>query len=65
MAEKLQEQPIFSKAEAFKPGFINLNLSDAYLLEAIQTMDSDSSMGIPQAEQPETIVIDYGGSQRG
>ena len=61
VAEKLREQPIFSKAEAFKPGFINLNLSDAYLLEAIRAVETDACLGIPQAEQPETIVIDYGG----
>ena len=56
VAEKLREQPIFSKAEAFKPGFINLNLSDAYLLEAIRAVETDACLGIPQAEQPETIV---------
>ncbi len=47
-------------AEAFKPGFINIVLSDTYLSSLVTQINSDKHLGIPQIGQSETIVIDYG-----
>ena len=61
VAAVLREESIFSKAEVVKPGFLNLTLTDEYMLGIAAAIDSDSFCGIPQAEKPDTIVIDYGG----
>ncbi|MGN1089405.1 MAG: arginine--tRNA ligase [Huintestinicola sp.] len=61
VAAVLGENPIFAKAESVKPGFINLTLSDNFMLELVKETDSDVNCGVPQAERAESIVIDYGG----
>lgn len=61
VAERLKQNPIFKCVEAVKPGFLNLTLTDEYLVEYINAIAADDNLGVPQAEKPETIVIDYGG----
>lgn len=61
VAAKLSEDSRFAKVEAVKPGFLNLTLADEYLLSYVNQLASDEHLGVPQAEKPETIVIDYGG----
>lgn len=61
VAEKLSENEIFKKAEAVAPGFINLTLADNFLLDFVGKVFSDLHFGIAQAENNETIVLDYGG----
>jgi arginyl-tRNA synthetase len=41
------------------PGFINLRLSSAFLIEHTERLLSDPSLGVPQTAAPQTIVIDY------
>lgn len=57
----LAEEPLFSKAEAAAPGFINLTLRDDALLSLAEELANDENRGIPEAEKKETVVIDYGG----
>lgn len=57
----LSSEEIFAKAEAVKPGFLNLTLSDEYMLSLAAGIDSDKFCGVPQADKQEKIVIDYGG----
>lgn len=61
VAAVLRENKIFSSAEVVKPGFLNLTLCDEYLTELALGIEADEFCGVPQAEKPETIVIDYGG----
>ncbi|MCM1525392.1 MAG: arginine--tRNA ligase [Ruminococcus sp.] len=61
VAAVLSENDIFAKAEAVNPGFLNLTLTDEYLLGAAGKVNSDSFCGVPQTDSPETIIIDYGG----
>ncbi len=61
VAEVLKSDGIFSKVEVAKPGFLNLTLNDSYLLEQANAIACDPHLGVPQAEQPATIVLDYGG----
>lgn len=61
VAAVLQNEGIFSKAEVVKPGFLNLTLSDDYMLSLVKEIAADEHLGVPQAEKPQTIVIDYGG----
>ena len=61
VVKRLSDDPTFSKTEVVGAGFINLNISDEFLLEHIKGMLEDADLGIPQAQKAETIVLDYGG----
>ncbi|MBQ2823705.1 MAG: arginine--tRNA ligase [Oscillospiraceae bacterium] len=61
VAAVLKEEGIFGKVEVVKPGFLNLTLTDEYMLELTKEIEADKFNGVPQAEKPQTIVIDYGG----
>ncbi len=61
VAQDLQGQGVFSKCEAVAPGFVNMTLNDEFLLKYVLDVANDENLGVPQAETPETIVLDYGG----
>ena len=61
VAESLKEQELFSEVNAVNPGFLNLKLAPAYVQEYLQGMKKDENLGLEQAKEPKTIVIDYGG----
>ena len=60
-ANKLADDDSFAKIEVVGAGFINMDASDKLLLSYVKDVLSDENLGIPQAEKPETIVLDYGG----
>lgn len=62
VAEKLSGNDIFKSVEMVKPGFINITLTDDAILKKAMDIADDINLGIPQAEKPETIVLDYGGA---
>lgn len=62
VAAVLKENPAFEKVETCMPGFINLNLSNAYLSGFLGKMNADSRLGLAEAQKPETIIVDYGGA---
>ncbi len=41
------------------PGFINLRLKDAFVLDRLQSMVGDERLGVSPAAEPRTYVIDY------
>ena len=61
VAAKLKDCDLFSKAEAVKPGFLNLTLSPAALADYLNKMRADARFGVETDPNPRTIVIDYGG----
>ena len=61
VAKVLRSEGIFSKVDVVKPGFLNLTLSDDYMLKLTKEIEADKFCGVPQAEKPQTIIIDYGG----
>ena len=61
VVEKLQESECFAEVTAVNPGFINIKLSSAYLSNYLNGMQEDERLGCDKVEQPQTIVIDYGG----
>ncbi len=62
IAESLKENKMFSTVESVKPGFLNLKLSEEYLADYIREMEEDKErLGCKKAENPKTIMIDYGG----
>lgn len=62
VVEKLQEHPAFGIIEAVNPGFINITLSEKFVAAYVDGMYQDADMGYEKAENPKTIVIDYGGA---
>lgn len=62
VAEKLADSEVFREAEAVAPGFLNLKLSEEYLLKVVQEMAGDSRFGLEKPEKIKNIVVDYGGA---
>ena len=61
-AEKLSNHPMFSMAEAVKPGFLNFRISEAYLADYLEKMRQDTKyFGLERTKEPRRIMIDYGG----
>ena len=61
VVEKLIDNPLFSVAEAVKPGFINMTVSPGYLSRYLNEMRSSERLGLEPVEKKETILLDYGG----
>lgn len=57
----LADSPVFSMAEVVKPGFINLKIREEFLAEYLEQMAGDEKLSVSAAENPQTIMIDYGG----
>ncbi len=41
------------------PGFINFTVKPSYLATQIQAMQSDRRLGVPIAEQPQRVIVDF------
>ena len=50
---------VCSVVELSGPGFINLTLSDDFIARQTAALSADPRLGVPTAEHPERIVIDY------
>ena len=61
IAERLKENPIFSKVEIAGPGFINLDVADATLAARAAAMAKDARLGAPETGAGRTAVLDFGG----
>ena len=61
VAEKLDSSD-FSMIQAVMPGFLNLNLSDAFLANYLEQMRTAEDFGVQKMGEGQTIVVDYGGA---
>lgn len=61
VVDVLSAEPMFSRCEMVRPGFINLDVEPSYLAGLMNEMEGDARCGVPLAEHPQTIVLDYGG----
>ena len=61
VVEHLSGSRRIDNAQAVAPGFINMDVKESYLAEYLGDMAASSRMGCDEAEDPMTIVIDYGG----
>ena len=41
------------------PGFLNVTFDDDYLARALAEVAADERLGLPRADRPETVVVDY------
>ncbi len=62
VTQKLCDNKIFKSVQTVKPGFINITLTDEAILNKAREIAVDKNSGVPQAEKPETIILDYGGA---
>jgi len=61
IAERLKSDPIFRDVSLAGPGFVNLNVTDAYLAGEMNRLAGDARLGVPPKAVPKTVVLDYGG----
>ena len=61
VAEALQGDPMFCMVSAVNPGFLNLNVSPAWLRDFVADMARAEHFGVDSDPAPRTIVMDYGG----
>jgi len=54
-----QASPLIERLEVAGPGFINIHLSDAALIQRANEIEGDLGKLIPPADTPEKIVVDY------
>ena len=61
VVEAMQGSKVFGEVQAVNPGFINMKVNNEYLSQYLNGMEKDERMGCEKAENPKTIMIDYGG----
>ncbi len=60
-AAALDNSPVFSSVAAVMPGYLNFTLKEDFLAQYLTGMAQNEQFGLPQEENPRTIVVDYGG----
>ena len=58
---KLEGSGCFCDVQAVNPGFINLKLDERFVADYLDEMEADENLGLNKTEDPNMIVIDYGG----
>ena len=62
IADKLQTLPAFAEVSVAGPGFINLALTDGFLVEQIHALVADPRRGYAPTATPRKFIVDYGGA---
>ncbi len=60
IAEQLGRNTLLSAVSVAGPGFINVTLSDAAILDAVGNMWGDERLGVAPPAVPDRVVVDYG-----
>nr|WP_317282441.1 arginine--tRNA ligase [uncultured Sellimonas sp.] len=58
----LKESSVLKEAEAVNPGFINMKVSETFLAEYAREMAVAERLGVEDASEKKTVVIDFGGA---
>ncbi len=61
VVEELVKSEVLEEVQAVNPGFINMKVSAEFLSSYMNGMKEDERLGYDKAENPRTIMIDYGG----
>jgi arginyl-tRNA synthetase len=59
IVEKLDAWDLVEKTEIAGPGFVNVTLKSEFLARELHAVAQDELLGLPPAEKPDTVVIDY------
>ena len=62
VVDLLKASESFEKIEAIMPGFININISNAFIEKYIRDMSNSQKYGIELDNPTKKIIIDYGGA---
>ena len=62
VVEKLQGSRVFEEVSAVMPGFINLKIGNEFLAGYMNGMRTAKKLGMDEVEEPETVIVDYGGA---
>lgn len=62
VVESLNALNIFDEISIAGPGFINIKVKDEVLVKYVNDMAKDKKCGVSNAENPMSIVVDYGGA---
>jgi len=62
VAVKLEDSRVFKEVTAVAPGFLNLKVSEEFLLSYMTHMRENEKFGLNMPENPKQIIIDYGGA---
>lgn len=60
-AELGKKAELFKRVEVAKPGFLNIDLADAYFSTHLQKMAEDADFGGYRTDAPQKVIIDYCG----
>lgn len=61
VANILKKNSVFSDVHWVKPGFINLTLTDEFMVKTLNDIAAEGRGGAPVTDSPRKIVLDYGG----
>ncbi|MBO0824272.1 MAG: arginine--tRNA ligase, partial [Actinobacteria bacterium] len=61
VAERLTASAAIAEAEVSGPGFINITLADDWIAQQASTQLGNPRLGVPSADPPQRIVVDYSG----
>jgi arginyl-tRNA synthetase len=59
LVENVPEHAAVDRLEVAGPGFINIYLSDGWILKKLDDIDNDSKLGMPQVGEGRTVILDY------
>ncbi len=65
IVKTLQENSVFAKLEIAGPGFINIDLTDAKLSDAVNALLEANNYGLGNFGNNQKVVLDYGGPNVG
>jgi len=61
LAEHCAKSPVLEPPQVAGPGFVNFVLKPEVIVAATEELFGDERLGIPQARQPKTVVVDFSG----
>jgi arginyl-tRNA synthetase len=59
LVRALQLDGLCEPPEIAGPGFINFRIRPAYLAEQLREIQADPRLGVPRAERPQRIIVDF------
>lgn len=61
VAKQLADSKVFEEAVAAAPGFLNLKVSEDFLVAYLKEMQESEKFGLEKPQHPKKVIIDYGG----
>ena len=62
VAKQLADSSVFQEAQAVAPGFLNLKITESFLLCYLKDMEEVPKFGLTMHGKQKKIIIDYGGA---